>query len=113
MQAAVNEKQAHRLQKTNISIRLGLVLETYRQKLLSRNYPLLERPMNIYILTDGIWADGGDAETPITQMVEDLKRLGFRRRQVGIQFISFGNDSNALRRLELLDLLGKRPGIGM
>lgn len=99
--------------RTDISVRLDAVLAAYRQKLHSHNSHRRERPMNVYIFTDGIWADGGDAEGPVKRMVNVLKRFKLQRSQVGIQFISFGDNAEALKRLEQLDLLGKDPDIGL
>lgn len=59
--------------------------------------------MSLYVLTDGIWKPPADASTSIRSLVKELQELGFGKAQVAIQFIRFGEDPDALRRLEALD----------
>jgi hypothetical protein len=64
----------------------------------------------LYILTDGIWEPNCDAAGPIKNLVNKLNKLDKGRVQVGIQFISFGNNPEALDRLDILDSgLGLKP----
>jgi hypothetical protein len=96
---------------TNIGSRLGDILQKYQGKLdnqaQSRSLFSLSRselrPMNIYVLTDGLWQPKSDAEAPIKNLVSKLKERGKLKEQVGIQFIQFGNDAEATERLKRLD----------
>lgn len=66
--------------------------------------------MNLYILTNGIWEPNCDAAGPIKNLVNKLNKLDKGRLQVGIQFISFGNNAEAIDRLNILDSgLGLKP----
>ena len=107
------------LGKTDISVRLGKILQDKQQALYDQNAPAgssvpckSARPVTIYVLTDGVWEDGKDAKTPITNMIHALKKLRYDRKQVGIQFISFGQNKAGLARLQELDDFGKLPVIG-
>lgn len=68
------------------------------------------RPISIYILTNGVWdsspaAEKGlcNADIPIRQLIEELKRRNLPRNQVALQFLRFGNDETGIRRLRTLD----------
>ena len=101
--------------KSDISQRLGTILQDYQQKLAyqnqnkSRRTSLLSRksktvrPLNIYILTDGIWQDRTDAKPPIQMIVNKLIDLQLLRQQIGISFIRFGKSEVGLERLKELD----------
>lgn len=69
---------------------------------LSIRKPIL-KPLNVYVLTDGIWDSKSDAEKPITRLVNALEDHQRVQKQVGIQFIFFGNDEQARQRLQRLD----------
>lgn len=78
------------------------------------------RPISIYILTNGVWDpsaqgrnDVCNADTPIRQLIKELKKRNLHRSQVSLQFIRFGNDETGIRRLTHLDdVLGKEfPGL--
>jgi len=93
---------------SNITWRLDSILEPYITKL--RNGHNLRtggvvRPLNLYILTDGVWEDKVDASGCIKGIVEKLKEFGYRQdsNQIGIQFISYGKDQKGLKRLQDLD----------
>jgi len=89
----------------NMSYVLHQILNPYQDKVRQGWRPL---PMNIYILTDGIWQPNCDVEDQIKLFVKFLKDSGFGPYQVGIQFIRFGEDPDGTRRLEELDKLKKR-----
>ncbi|RFU28626.1 hypothetical protein B7463_g7721, partial [Scytalidium lignicola] len=105
---------ASRLGATNITFSLSNILDGYQSKLREqkpRRSPWKTprkglkdvRRMSLYIFTDGKWEGSDDAVTPIRNLVNHLKHLGFEKGQVGIQFISFGNDPEGLKRLKILD----------
>lgn len=78
-----------------------------RRSLLGRA-PKPLRPVTFYILTDGVWVGGEHyGQTHIENLTRKLKEAGYERDQVGIQFISFGNDEDGLARLRNLDELNK------
>jgi len=97
---------------TDMNLRLSEILETYQTELEKPKTFLRKSvlPMNLYILTDGIWEPNCDAAGPITNLVNKLNKLHKGRVQVGIQFISFGNNAEAIDRLNILDSgLGLKP----
>jgi hypothetical protein len=62
------------------------------------------RPLSLYVLTDGVWQPDSDAEAPIKDLVKTLlKQSKLKKKQVGIQFIRFGTNSEGKRKLEKLD----------
>ncbi len=94
--------------ESNIRIPLLQILEEYEEKLENRarkkrwsRGPV--RPLNLYILTDGVWQPHCDATEIISDMVNMLTKYGVRRENFGIQFIRFGNDADGIARLEKLD----------
>lgn len=58
---------------------------------------------DIYVLTDGIWQDGGDWLHPIVTVLKSLEKSGTRKGDLGIQFIRFGHNPEGISRLEDLD----------
>jgi hypothetical protein len=97
---------------TDMNLRLSDILDTYQTELEKpkKFYRKSVLPMNLYVLTDGIWEPNCDAAGPITNLVNKLNELHKGRVQVGIQFISFGNNAEAINRLNILDSgLGLRP----
>ncbi len=88
---------------TDISIRLRTILDRYNTELLQKaDGGTKARPLNLYILTDGVWQPYCDAETPIKRLVRTLLQLKLDRAQVGIQFIRFGEDEEGILRMEKL-----------
>ena len=63
-------------------------------------------PVNIYILTDGVWSPGQHClsviQGHITRLAHHLAETG-RFEHVGIQFIRFGDNETGKERLEILD----------
>jgi hypothetical protein len=75
-----------------------------RRRPLSRKMKLKgKKPLSIYILIDAVWQPRSDPIEPITSLITMLKELGFSQNQVGIQFISFGNDLDGISKLEHLN----------
>lgn len=93
--------------KTDINIRLTQILERYTDNLERKRLLSLRgskpKPLSLYIFTNGIWEKEVNAEKPIVNAVKKLTDLRKDRLQIGIQFISFGNDPKGLARLEHLD----------
>lgn len=98
---------------SDVKSRLWTILQDYQTKLHHQNAPKSiwgkhtapkpPRPLNLYILTDGVWQPDCDASMPIQYLVEKLEELKLPDGQVGIEFISFGNDKTGLERMERLD----------
>ena len=89
---------------TDIRTRLSSIIDNYikgfdRNWLMKKMKPI--RSLNIYVLTDGIWQPNADLTPPIRRLLNKLNEHG--QYQVGIQFISFGSNSDALERLDKLD----------
>ena len=98
---------------SNISFRLDSILGKYKSDLRDQ-YGLRKsrslwapkndvRPLNLYIFTDGAWQPRCDASSAIKNLVDLLVELKLESKQVGIQFISFGENQANLQRLEHLD----------
>ena len=97
-----------------MGIALSNILPLYYQNLhpdpTSKRSSLLrieERPpVNIYILTDGVWSPDlycvPTMQSHITNLVDNIWKAG-KLQHVGIQFIRFGNDAIGKQRLEYLD----------
>jgi hypothetical protein len=99
---------------TDMNLRLSEILDTYQTELEKpKTFFGIGKsvlPMNLYILTNGTWEPNCDAAGPITNLVNKLNKLHKGRVQVGIQFISFGNNAEAIDRLNILDSgLGLKP----
>ena len=108
----VKLRSKHLKGTTDMNLKLTEILATYQTELEKPKgffgKPVL--PRNLYILTDGIWEPNCDAAAPIKNLVNKLNKLDIGRVQVGIQFISFGENTAALERLDILDSrLGLKP----
>lgn len=99
---------------TNPGRHIKLILDDYSKKMQEgrtkqRFSQLLKKiggkPLTLYILTDGKYQGNSDLGTPIRNMVNLLEELGKDRYFVGIQFIFFGDDEEAHKRLKALDRL--------
>ena len=62
------------------------------------------RKLSLYVLTDGVWQDKTDLRQVIRTLVEHLLQHKLTNKQIGIQFIRFGDDKRGMRRLTRLDL---------
>jgi hypothetical protein len=94
---------------TDISYRLGLQLQSYKAKIhptprKASSKPKKVRPMSFYILTDGNWKAGGDAKAiaAIKDIADHLIKADLKSGQLAIQFISFGQNAEALQRMNRL-----------
>jgi hypothetical protein len=98
---------------SDIGSRLSTILHRYqtylqepvsnRRSLLGKVKPKLKKALNVYILTDAIWQPHSDATEPIASLITMLKKSDYPRKQVGIQFIRFGDDPGGIDKLEHLD----------
>ncbi|KAJ9611408.1 hypothetical protein H2200_004592 [Cladophialophora chaetospira] len=61
------------------------------------------RPLSIYVFTDGVWGPKSDPSGLLTTLTKKLQDPEIAYRDVGIQFIQFGNDQRGAERLKLLD----------
>lgn len=77
--------------------------------------PKLPAPLSVYVLTDGVWQLGGDEdlERTIRDLIKNLHAAKCTRKQIGIQFIRFGNNPAGIERLNALDRLGRTPGLDL
>jgi len=77
--------------------------------------PKLPAPLSVYVLTDGVWQLGGDddLEETIRDLIKNLRAAKCTRKQIGIQFIRFGNDPVGIERLNALDRLGTTHGLDL
>jgi hypothetical protein len=77
--------------------------------------PKLPDPLSVYVLTDGVWQLGGheDLERTIRELIKNLHAAKCTRKQIGIQFIRFGNNAAGIERLHALDRLGRTPGLDL
>ncbi|KAG4434108.1 hypothetical protein IFR05_010417 [Cadophora sp. M221] len=98
-------KQTDRAASTEINFRLNQILEKYKAKLDSNPWwpKKPPKPLSLYILTNGVWEAECKPEIPIKNVVQKLQDLRKDREQIGIQFISFGNDTIGMERLRHLD----------
>jgi hypothetical protein len=91
--------------KSDIDFRLTEMLQSRTEKLnkLGGIFSRKPKPLSLYILTDGMWEYENAAQEPIRNAVQKLSDARRGRKQIGIQFIRFGSNPDALRRLEHLD----------
>ena len=61
------------------------------------------RKLSLYVLTDGKWQTKTDLRQVIRTLVDHLNQHKLTNKQIGIQFIRFGDDETGMRRLERLD----------
>jgi len=94
---------------TDITSKLSKIFEDYIEALQQPRTGIFSKllkpvkPLNLYVLTDGVWEKDCDPSNLVENFVRDLERLGKVKGKVGIQFISFGQDSVGLERMEVLD----------
>lgn len=99
-----DQKQPSPEMKSDINHRLTKLLNNYREKLNGKKwYYKKPKPLSLYILTDGVWEYECTPESAIMNVVKTLSHLRKDKEQIGIQFISFGNDAVGLERLRALD----------
>ena len=120
-----NQIRGKQLQGTSdIGLRLSIILDDYKASLrqptpkrlsfLGRAKRRVRKGLSVYILTDAVWQPHSDAGQPIESLVRTLVELDSPQKQVGIQFIRFGNDPESIEKLRHLDsgLHLERYGIG-
>ena len=61
------------------------------------------RKLSLYVLTDGVWQAKTDLRQVIETLVDHLIQHKLTNKQIGIQFIQFGNDARGTKRLKKLD----------
>ena len=94
--------------------RFAGILARYQEKLGKKNSIITRlfhkdlpsegpRRLNLYVLTDAIWQPRTDLTTAIETLVSHLLKHGRTNKQIGIQFIRFGNDPEGIERLNQLD----------
>ncbi|KAF2103948.1 kinase-like protein [Rhizodiscina lignyota] len=99
--------------ESDLPKQLDKLLSEYKRKLnrfgLAKTLLGPTRGLQIYVFTDGVWqAESYDAaEKSIRSLIQALDENNQPQKNVGIQFIRFGNDKEGKRRLERLDRLGK------
>ncbi|KAF2687076.1 kinase-like protein [Lentithecium fluviatile CBS 122367] len=59
--------------------------------------------VNIYVFTNGVWAEGQNWLSDVVDSIKTLLKKGVQPRQIGIQFIQFGEDLEGTERLRILD----------
>ncbi|RKF56173.1 putative protein kinase-like [Erysiphe neolycopersici] len=108
----VSEKQLQRAQ-TNIAKRLDLLLAAYRIKLWDSNKRARDvRPVNFYILSNGIWAPESfeSLKNTLEQTAILLSQFGLKN-QVYLSFIGFDSATAAARSIEALSLIDWGGGL--
>lgn len=107
---------------TDLSKRFGELLQKYGREIDPTPSPLRgmfnrerkqPKKKSIYVFTDGK-LETGDAEQgheEIKALIVKIRNAGLMRDQVGIQFISFGDDQVGLQRLQRLDHLARTAGL--
>lgn len=89
---------------TEMSVRLEQVLGDYTSKIQREaKMAVRTRGLNVYIFTDAVWTPLCDIVPSIDRMVKTLTTYQLPEKQVGLQFISFGNNLDGLARLRLVD----------
>ena len=90
------------------------IIEKYQNQFGTRNYmsklfhwkdtPVKgPRKLSLYVLTNGVWQTKTDLRQVIRTLVDHLIEHKLTNKQIGIQFIRFGNDERGMQRLEKLD----------
>jgi hypothetical protein len=109
----VSKRKNHLDGHSNINLRLDQVLSEYNRAL--KNEIMLrkagsayapaddKKPLTIYVFTNALWSKRSDPTKAIKNIVDSLVSLGCAKSRVGIQFISFGKNQEALDRLDRYD----------
>ncbi len=89
---------------TDMSVPLEKVLGEYGNKIQrEKRKGIPSRGLNVYIFTDALWISTCNIVPAIDKMVSELITHQLPEKQVGLQFISFGDDREGLDRLKLVD----------
>jgi hypothetical protein len=90
--------------ETDVSRRLGLQLQDYivnansSLRIASKKAKKI-RPISFYVLTNGIWKKKSDPTKSIKEIADYLLSNGLSKGHLTIQFISFGQNPEALHRM--------------
>ena len=103
--------------QTNMSTTLGHILDQYLHAYSQKRKGT--RKMTIIVLTDGLWLGMTDNYAVDRKIIEFNRKLSAAggdnlehdERRVSIQFVRFGDDSGAIRRLRRLDDQLKFKGV--
>lgn len=99
---------------TDMSNPLEQVLGDYARKI--RRERLIggtTRGLNVYVFTDANWMPQCNIVPAIDEIVKTLVEHGLPEKQVGLQFISFGNHPECMGRLRLVDNYLADPRLGL
>lgn len=97
--------------ETDISYRLGLQLQDWRAKHHAKAAEAAKgngkkkkdksiRGMSFYVLTDGNWKAGSEPTKCLRVMADYLLDADLKSGQVTVQFVTFGRNDTALKRIE-------------
>ncbi|KAK0110693.1 hypothetical protein ONS96_002294 [Cadophora gregata f. sp. sojae] len=87
---------------SNIANRLRNIFDGYVAEL-QRNPSV--KPMNLYVLTDGMWGPGFDVTVPIRELRQELRNRSLPADIVAIQFIKFGHAGPQLNDIKDWDTI--------
>ncbi len=118
IQKAMKDAEPQGSMRTDMRVALGSLFAEYHRKLyeLHRSHQPL-RKMTVIVLTDGLWEgtlEKEDVEKNIVDFVQKVFDIfgTLEERPVTIQFIQFGQNSEATSRLRFLDE-GLKPTYGI
>ena len=88
--------------------RFASIIENYQSKFGKRRLGSFfresdPRKLSLYVLTDAVWQPKIDLTTTIRTLVRSLEDHKLTNKQIGIQFIRFGNNPDSILRLQKLD----------
>jgi hypothetical protein len=97
--------------QSDVNLRLDQILGGYnlnlRNEIANRGSRYAQirniKPLSVYVFTNAMWTENSDPKPAIKSIVDSLISLKAQRGQVGVQFISFGDDQKCLDRLDRLD----------
>ena len=112
--SAMRKAYPHPQMRTNMKAALENIFSTYMQEFQGK--PLKRKDLTLIVLTDGIWdgmMDKNEVENKVVDFIEQLRKKSdyLKERSVSIEFIQFGNDTEATYRLRQLDRNPKWRGI--
>ena len=101
---------------SNMESRLRAILNEYVARLenekappgRSKHSPFVKkpapvRPLSLLVYTDGAWQVSCEAEKPLGELDRKLEELGLPKTQVAVNFVRFGDDELATRRLRRIE----------
>lgn len=70
------------------------------------------KPITVFVFTDGKWGHGvrigNGLDTPISNLMREMKSRGLNRTHVMFQFLRFGDDEEGEKHLAYLDNFGRK-----